>query len=293
MADVRIELDDALASVGAGDASPAQPASTKLQPLELAAIAVIALGAIVNGVFMYRYVPILFGMYAAFAMRLSLPLRLYIGLCNWTAVVAPALLVVWGGFALAGRGLAPAIRRVVLVSLAAFGVIATLSGLYFITEEGVLQATLLSLGWRGQVLERDLTMLNLAAGEPAKIITLLEPKVVGVDKGQINWETAGQAFQLAEAYRALGNVEAARRTYKRAQAAALVFDEGLSQQLLMEQDFWQSRLGVNFAAVPARGRSGPDDWGLPIAELRRLPDLIRTVSQQRLDQLARDEAAKR
>jgi hypothetical protein len=200
-------------------------------------------------------------------------------------MIPAAILVVWGGFRLAGRSLPPKTRRALLVVSASIVGAGTLSGGYFLAEAGLLHAMRLSIAWRTQVMERDLTALYLAGGEPAQVIAQLDPRLAPLFAAKIvQWDSPGLTFQLAEAYRAQGNVEAARNMYRRAQEAAQAFDEVLSEQALREQDWWQFRLRVNFADW---------DWAFPVADLRKLPNLIRTVSQQRLDQLARDEAAKR
>ena len=126
-----------------------------------------------------------------------------------------------------------------------------------------------------QVLQRDLAMLYLAAGEPQRAIALLDPRVArDGDVKEVRFGSPGEAFLLAESYRAANNVEAARRLYTWAQEAAVRFDEELTERLLANQ-------------IRRREQFGPDftDWLPSTSELRRLPDLIRTVSQQRLDQL--------
>ena len=70
---------------------------------------------------------------------------------------------------------------------------------------------------------------------------------------------------------------AARRFYLRAQQAAVAFDEVLTPQLVDRQARWQAQFGRDF------------DFWLPknASEVKILPDRIRAVSQQRLDQLSR------
>ena len=85
-----------------------------------------------------------------------------------------------------------------------------------------------------------------------------------------------EAFLLAESYRAAQNFPAARRLYQRAQEAATIFDEALTEQLLARQLSLQNEFGKDFKT-----------WLPATADLRRLPDLIRTVSQQRLDEMGR------
>jgi serine/threonine protein kinase len=277
MADVRIELDDALAPSASVEAPLSRMHSWGLQPFELGAAIVIVLAAIVQSMFLYRLVPDLAYLHEALGLTLSRPLRVYIGAVDWSTIVIPALVVVWGGFKLTGRSLPPKIRRAVLVVSAAIAGPVTLFGLYYMAEDGLIQAMRLSVvvGAPAQVLERDLAALHLASGEPARVIELIDPKGDRDDfASNIRWGSPGQAFQLAEAYRAQGNVEAARRLYRRAQEAAVAFDEVLTQQLLARQVRWQSRFGVDFA-----------EWAPATSNIRRLPDLIRTVAQQRLDQL--------
>ena len=60
---------------------------------------------------------------------------------------------------------------------------------------------------------------------------------------------------------------------RHAQEAAVLFDEVLTQQLLVRNAQWREFLGPEF------------DWALPISTLREYPDLLRKVAQQRLDEL--------
>jgi hypothetical protein len=195
-------------------------------------------------------------------------------------ILLPVVLVAWMGFQIAGRPLPAAIRRRVLMVMAALAGPVTVAGLYFTAEDSLMQAMRLSsLGAASsQVFERDLSTLNLASGDPDQVIASLEPKVTRDDfVTNVRWGAPGQAFQLAEAYRAKGDMAAARRFYLRAQQAAVAFDEVLTPRLVDKQARWQAQFGRDF------------DFWLPknASEVRVLPDRIRTVSQQRLDQLPR------
>ena len=91
-------------------------------------------------------------------------------------------------------------------------------------RSSLLQAMRLStaVGASAQVLDRDLSVLYLASGDPDQVIALLDPKVSRDDfVTNIRWGAPGQAFQLAEAYRAKGDMPAARRFHLRAQQAAV------------------------------------------------------------------------
>jgi len=248
-----------------------------LQAIEIAAAAVIVLAMIVQGLFLYRLVPPLVSMYATIGLVLSLPLRTYIGLSNQALIAVPALLLLWGGFHLSGRPLAPKIRRWFLVTTAGLAVSVAVLGLYFIAEDSLRQAMRLSffVGASAPILERDLGALYLASGEPGQVIALIDPKGTRDDfASRPRWSSPGQAFQLAEAYRTQGNVEAARRLYRRSQEAAVAFDEVLTPGLLARQVRWQLQFDVDLEL-----------WMPDKTRVRKLPELIRTVAQQRLDQL--------
>jgi len=164
--------------------------------------------------------PVLASLYASSGEALSLRLRLYIGLCNWSLILVPVVLMVWMGFQIAGRPLPAAIRRRVLMVVAALAGPVTIVGLYFMAEDSLLQAMRLSsvFAVSAQVRERDLSNLSLASGDPDQVIALLDPKVSRDDfVTNVRWGAPGQAFHLAEAYRAKGDTPAARRFYLRAQ----------------------------------------------------------------------------
>ena len=156
----------------------------------------------------------------------------------------------------------------------------TIAGLYFMAEDSLMQAMRLSSmgAASAQVYERDLSILSLASGDPDQVIASLDPKVSRADfVTDVRWQGPGQAFQLAEAYRAKGDLPAARRSYLRAQQAAVAFDEVLTPRLVDKQARWQAQFGRDF------------DFWLPTnaSETRKLSDLIRAASQQRLDQLSK------
>lgn len=252
----------------------------RFESVEMGAVTVIVLASVVQAFFLYRLVPVMWFLYAGSGELLSLPLRVYIGLCNWSLILVPVVLVVWMGFQIAGRPLPAAIRRRVLMVVAALAGPVTIVGLYFMAEGSLLQAMRhhSAVAASGQVFDRDLSVLYLASGDPDQVIALLEPKVSRDDFGAyIPWGAPGFAFQLAEAYRAKGDMPAARRFYLRAQQAAVRFDEVLTPQLVDRQARWQAQFGRDF------------DFWLPknASEVKILPDRIRAVSQQRLDQLSR------
>ena len=155
----------------------------------------------------------------------------------------------------------------------------TIVGLYFMAEDSLLQAMRLHsvFAASAQVFDRDLSNLSLASGDPDQVIALLHPKVSRDDfVTDVRWGAPGQAFQLAEAYRAKGDMPAARRFYLRAQQAAVAFDEVLTPRLVDRQARWQAQFGRDF-----------DFWLPNASEMKILPDRIRAVSQQRLDQISR------
>jgi hypothetical protein len=251
----------------------------RFESVEIGAVAVIVLASVVQAFFLYRLVPELASLSASSGEGLSLRLRLYIGFCNWFLILAPVMLVVWMGFQIGGRPLAPAIRRRVLTVAAALAGPVTIVGLYFIAEDSLMQAMRFSSvgAASAQVRERDLANLSLASGDPDQVIASLDPKVNRADfVTNVHWGAPGQAFQLAEAYRVKGDLPAARRFYLRAQQAAARFDESLTPHLMDKQARWQAQFGRDF-----------DFWLPHASEMKELSDRVRTVSQQRLDQLSR------
>ena len=251
----------------------------RFESVEIGAVTVIVLASAAQGFFLYRLVPVLAPLYANSGEALSLRLRVYIGLCNWFLILAPAVLVAWMGFQIAGRPLPAAIRRRVLMVMAALAGPVTIVGLYFMAEDSLMQAMRLSsaVAASAQVRERDLSTLSLASGEPDQVIASLGPKVSRDDfVTDVRWGSPGQAFQLAEAYRAKGDMPAARRFYLRAQQAAAGVDEVLTPRLVDRQARWQAQFGRDF-----------DFWLPNASEMKELSDRIRAVSQQRLDQLSR------
>lgn len=251
----------------------------RFESVEMGAVIFIVLASVAQGFVLFRFVPVLESLYAYSGERLSLPLRIYIAFCQWSLILVPVALVVWIGFQIAGRPLPAAIRRRVLMVVAALAGPVTIAGLYFMAEGSLLQAMRLStaLGASMQVSDRDLSVAYLASGDPDQVIALLEPKVSRDDYlKNVPWGAPGLAFQLAEAYRAKGDLPAARRFYLRAQQAAAGFDEVLTPRMMARQARWQAQFGRDF-----------DFWFPNASEMKILPDRIRAVSQQRLDQLSR------
>jgi hypothetical protein len=258
---------------------PGIGASRRFESVEIGAVTVIVLASVVQGFFLYRLVPVLASLHANAGEALSLRLRVYIGLCNWALMLVPVVLLVWMGFQISGRPLPAAIGRRVLMAVAALAGPVTIAGIYFMAEDSLLQAMRLStaVGASAQVLDRDLSVLYLASGDPDQVIALLDPKVSRDDfVTDVRWGAPGQAFQLGEAYRAKGDLPAALRFYLRAQQAAAGFDEVLTPRLVDRQVRWQAQFGRDF-----------DFWFPNASEMKKLPDWIRAVSQQRLDQLPR------
>ena len=221
----------------------------RFESVEIGAVAVIVLASVVQAFFLYRLVPELASLYAGAGEPLSLRLRVYIALCNWSLILVPVVLAVWLGCQIAGRPLPAAIRRRVLMVVAALAGPVTLAGLYFIAEDSLMQAMKLSSvgAAPAQVRERDLSYLSLASGDPDQVIASLEPRVSRDDFiTNVRYGAPGQAFLLAEAYRAKGDMPAARRFYLRAQQAAVAFDEGLTPRLVDRQARWQAQFGRDF-----------------------------------------------
>lgn len=251
----------------------------RLRLVEIGAATVVVLASVAQGFFLDRFVPVLASFYANAGEPWPLPLRLYVGFCNWALILVPLALVGWMVFQFAGRPLPAGIRRRVLLGMAALAGPVTIAGLYVMAESSLLQAMRLSMAVNvsGQVMDRDLSVAYLASGDPDEVIALLDPKVSREDfVTHVRWGSPGQAFQLAEAYRAKGDMPGARRSYLRAQEAATRFDETLLPHLVNKQLRWQEQFG-----------RGYDFWLPNEADMKKLPDRIRTVSQERLDQLSR------
>ncbi len=134
----------------------------RFESVEIGAVTVIVLASVVQGFFLSRLVPELAPLYAGAGEPLSLRLRVYIGLCNWSLILAPVVLVAWMGFQIAGRPLPAAIRRRVLMVVAALAGPVTIVGLYFMAEGSLMQAMRMStvVAASGQVLDRDLSDLK-------------------------------------------------------------------------------------------------------------------------------------
>jgi hypothetical protein len=277
MADARIELDEALAAPDAvlGAIPAAAPAET-IGPsgLESASLVALALSAGAYAIVEARFLGPLAGLYAEIATTLSLPLRVNIIGARWLAVLLGGLALLWAGLLVAGRPVPPPRRRRLLVTSAAIVAVWTLAGLLLTVQQAVSMAGLRSLGAQGLVVERDLMTLYIASCEPGKVIARLDPQRTRDIPGDIGWWPApGVAFQLAEAYRAEGDIDSARRLYRRAEERAAVFDEDLSQKVLSSQERWQSEFTLRA------------DWLMRIHDVRSLPDLIRATAQRRLEQL--------
>jgi serine/threonine protein kinase len=285
MADVRLELEDALATT-TGDASDGKPSPPPgrggVGGLELTAMGVIALEVVANMIFLSRFVPPLAGFRYEIAESLSRPLRVYLGFADRGRWAAVALALLWIA-TYARRPRFERARRQVLIAVAGVGVLVSFVGLWLVAEEGVLYGMKLNIGLKGTVVTKDLATLYLAARRSDLAIKLLDPEhrrdYPSSDLG--TWGAAGRAFQLAEAYRAAGDLEAAGRLYARAQEGATSFDETLSQAVVAQEERWQREAGLDLG-----------EWALSIAQIRQLPDLVRSVSEQRLQEIARPDATR-
>jgi hypothetical protein len=252
-----------------------------LSTLEIGMIVAIVIGTALNVAILRSSIPILAGLYAGAGLALPLPLQLYIRAGTAAVVFGPLtvlmVLGVWAFFRARGQAFPIQLRAALMVIVAGGGVLTAL-GLYTFGRASLLHAVRLSVATAApvQVLDRDLSLLYLAVGEPQQAVALLQPRVTGDEtRAALRFGSPGEAFLLAESYRSANDIQAARRLYQRAQEAAVRFDGELTQRLLANQVRWRSQFGPDFP-----------DWLPPTSDLRRLPDLIRTVSQQRLDQLA-------
>jgi hypothetical protein len=171
------------------------------------------------------------------------------------------------------------VRGVVLCALAAISSATSIAGLYFVAEEGLVQAMRLTISRPSAVIDHDLLMLHLALDDASAVIATLDPNGDRDDFVEPpRWTSAGQAFQLAEAYRAQGNLAAARRLYGRALEAAVKFDEVLAPRQVAREVKWAAQFGEDVV-----------DWAPATSTMRQVPDLIRAASKQRLDQLERNQ----
>ena len=252
----------------------------RLSGLEIALMVAIVAGTALNVAVLSSSIPILAGLYARAGLALPLPLQLYIRAGNAAVVVGPLIVLIvlglWAYFKARGKAF-PLRLRAALVAIVAVGGSLTAMGLYTFGRASLQHAVLLSVATAApvQVLDRDLSLLYLAVGEPQQAVALLEPRVTGDEtRTVVRFASPGEAFLLAESYRSANNLDAARRSYQQAQQAAVRFDEEVTGRLLANQIRWRRQFGPDF-----------EDWLPATSDLRRLPDLIRSVSQQRLDQL--------
>ena len=282
MADVRIEIDDALASTASSEGPAAAiKAGKRLTPIEIAALVVVVLGSLLNVLVLYTSVPLMAAIWASYELTLPLPLRIYIAASLIVGRLAPVFLIlgaiVWIWLRRTGRSFPPRLRASIVVGVAAVGGLVTILGPYTVGRAGLLQTVQLSMGARApdQILDRNLATLYLAAGQPELAVALLELRVT---PGMFRWNTfnaPGMSFALAESYRIKGDLANAKAMDQKAQEAATKFDEETTQSLVREQASFQQQFGPDFV-----------NWLPSTADLRKLPDMIRSVSQQRLDQMA-------
>ena len=278
MADVRIELDETLSSAaqaswpGASD----HHSGSRVDGAELVAVGVVLLLVAANTLLLPRLIPPLAAFRGEFDETLSLPLRVYLLSAPWARLVLLVLALLWG-VAIVRRPQLARARRTLLLCVAGMVLVSNVAALWLIAEEGVRSAIMQDFWAKGTLVRRDLAYLHLAADQPQRALELLDPQHQRdyPQSSLVWWGVPGHVFQMAEAYRAAGDVEAARRLYSRAQEAADAFDETLSERVLSQQERWLAETDYGLA-----------DWRLRVGQVRRLPDLVRTVADQRLRQLA-------
>ena len=273
MADVRLDLEEADGEERAVPVAAAARESTRALG---AAALLAALGAVtINGLVLQNFIGPLANLYEETALALDPSVRIYIAssrsmLGLFVAGAVAALLAI-----VAGKRLPLIHRRSVLVAIIAVCCSGTVISLYLVARQGVTQAIRLDLGGKALVVERDLAALQLAAGRPAAAIAVIDPGKSGPRFMRLQgWGSPGITFQLAEAYRLNGDRDTARTLYQRAADSASVFDENLSEQSMVRLRSWQTRYGSEIAG-----------WAPRVGDVRRLPDLVRAVSTQRLNEL--------
>jgi len=285
MADVRLELEEALVTTsgGAAEVGLPSPGRARVNGSELLAAGVIAVSLAVNVLILSRLVPHLAGFRHEIAETLSLPLRIYLNLTRWASSLPVLLALLWIA-AFVRRPRYERARRQTLTGVAIGAGMISVVGLWLVAEEGVLYAMKLHIGLKGTVVTKDLATLYLAAGRADPAIALLDPERRRdyPPRELASWGAAGTAFQLAEAYRAAGDFEAAARLYRRAQEGAVAFDETVSQAVLVQEERWQREAGLDLGG-----------WALSVSQVRQLPDLVRSVSERRLQELAAERHTSR
>ncbi len=277
MADVRLELEEALAEPrpASVDAASAVPSGRRVSPLELAAAVVLALVVGVNLVLLPRLSPPLVAFRFDAAEMFPLPLWIYLNAADWAMPVLAGLAALWV-FAVVRRPASAAVRRAGMLGTACVVAVGSVVGLGLVAEEAVFSGARMNVGLKGTVVRKDLATLRLTAGQAELAIALLDPeKRRDYPPGQLStWGAPGHVFQLAEAYRAVGDLDAARRLYRRAQEAAVAFDETASQLAFATEERWRVQSGVDVG-----------DWALSVAQVRELPDLVKAVAGRRLEEL--------
>ena len=282
MADVRIELDETLSSTARASVPAARGPDPKSQvdATELVAAGIVVLLVAANMILLPRLVPPLAAFRTEFNEMLPLPLRGYTAIAKWARPILAVLALLWG-FAVLHRPLFARARRTLLLAIAGIVLVSSVVGLWLVAEEGVRSAVQQNFWIKGTVVNRDLAMLHVVAGEPQLAVDILdEEHRRDYPRDALGWwSVPGHVFQMAEAYRASGDVEAARRLYDRAREAATAFDETVSEQVLSRQELWQEQFGLT------------PDWKLHVGLVRMLPDLVHVVADQRLRQLALEAPA--
>ena len=282
MADVRLELEESLGSDAQAPRAQAAPHALDDRPdwLELGAAAGLTALFAVDYLLLSRLMPPLAAFRAGFNEMLPFALRAFLHVADGGRWVLAALALVWVIAALRHTRFSRT-RRTLLLAITGIVLVFSFVGGCLIASEATRSAVQQNLAMKNGVVSRDLVTLRLAAGEPRLAADLLDPEHRrDYPKEAIVWLGApGRVFQLAEAYRASGDAEAAQRLYERTREAATAFDETFSEQELAQQEHWREEFGFE------------PDWKLPVGWMRTLPDLLRTVADQRLRELAREAPA--
>jgi protein kinase-like protein len=282
MADVRIELDEALASGAQAPAAASAAHSADHRPgwLEIVSAAGLSLLFVGDYVLLARLMPPLAGFREGFNQMLPSMLRAYLQTASWGRWALALLALAWVLAALRGSRFARA-RRVLMFATTGVVLAYSFVGACLVAEEATRAALAQNLAFKGALVSRDLAALRLAAGEPRLAVDLLDPQHLRdyPKEALVPFGVAGRVFQMAEAYRASGDVEAARRLYERTREAATTFDETTSEQELTQQERWAEEFGFE------------PDWKLPVGWVRVLPDLLHSVADRRLRELGEQAPA--
>jgi tRNA A-37 threonylcarbamoyl transferase component Bud32 len=276
MADVRLELEESLSPEASTPHALPESLDTRPGWLELGAAAALGLLVAIDHTLWSRMAPPLAAFRTGFGETFPLAFRAYHYTLTWGRWLLVPLALAWV-LAVLRRPHVAKVRRGLLLATTGFVLVFSFVGACLLASEATRAAVAQNLAFKGALVSRDLAALHLAAGEPRLAAALLDPqhrRDYPRDQLLSSFFVPGRVFQMAEVYRTSGDLEAARRLYERAQEAATAFDETLSEQELAQQERWRDELG--FAP----------DWTLPVGWMRMLPDLMRSVSDQRLRELA-------